>query len=151
MAEIHDKTAEYVLDVLESADDPLSVGQIQQRIADEGFDATTSAITDACETLREDGKVKSTGDPPNYYRVADVDESVRQHVRSVLESSDGPLSAGQIQQRIADEGLDVTTGTIDTVCSELVITGELVAVEDSSQRRYRTGEESIPTMENSQH
>ena len=60
-----------VFEVLESADGPLSTGQIQRRIAADGLDVATRAIRDACERLREDDEIEVVGDDSRRtYRLA---------------------------------------------------------------------------------
>jgi len=51
-----------VLAVLERAEEPLSTGTIQQRVASEGLDVATSAIRDACGELIEEGRVEAVGE-----------------------------------------------------------------------------------------
>jgi hypothetical protein len=57
-----DLVARYVLEALEAAEEPLSPGRLQQRIAANGLDATTGAIRDACESLREAGEIETVGE-----------------------------------------------------------------------------------------
>lgn len=64
-----DALPERVLDVLQDADKPLSAGQIQRRLAGNGFDATTGAIRDACHHLVDDGTVSKEGTPPEYQAI----------------------------------------------------------------------------------
>lgn len=61
-----DTLPDRVLAVLRDADEPLSAGQIQRRLASNGFDATTSAIRGACKQLVDDGAVIDEGTPPEY-------------------------------------------------------------------------------------
>jgi repressor of nif and glnA expression len=62
-----DRLATRVIDVLRAADEPLSVGRIQRRLARDGFDAATGAIREICRRLADDGEVESTGTPPAYH------------------------------------------------------------------------------------
>ena len=70
MTDERDHLASRVLDVLRRAEEPLSVGRIQRRLARDGFDAATGAIREVCRRLDDDGEVAATGSPPAY-RVAD--------------------------------------------------------------------------------
>jgi repressor of nif and glnA expression len=53
-----------VLSVLEAAEEPLSTGSIQRRVAAEGLDVATGAIRDACDDLVEAGEVEPVGEAP---------------------------------------------------------------------------------------
>jgi hypothetical protein len=53
-----------VLSVLEAAEEPLSTGVIQRRVAAEGLDVATGAIRDACGHLVEAGEVEPVGEAP---------------------------------------------------------------------------------------
>lgn len=66
MTDASDRLASRVVDVLQTAEEPLSVGRIQRRLAADGFDATTGAIRDACRRLAADGEIESIGSPPAY-------------------------------------------------------------------------------------
>ena len=70
MTDGSDRLASRVLDVLRTAEKPLSVGRMQRRLAGDGFDATTGAIRDACRRLADDGETEATGSPPAY-RIAE--------------------------------------------------------------------------------
>lgn len=61
-----ERLANRVLDVLRAADEPLSVGRIQRRLARDGFDATTGAVRDTCRRLIDAGEVEAVDDPPAY-------------------------------------------------------------------------------------
>lgn len=61
-----DALPDRVLAVLRDADEPLSAGQIQRRLASDGFDATTGAIRGACNQLADDGAIIDEGSPPEY-------------------------------------------------------------------------------------
>lgn len=63
-----------------------------------------------------------------------VDHGPAEYVLDALEPADEPLSAGEIQRHIADEGLDATTGAIADTCDELVVTGDVEPVEDSPKQ-----------------
>lgn len=70
MTDDRDPLESRVLDVLAAAEEPLSAGTIQRRLARDGFDATTGAVRDACQQLSEKGPVEVTDDPRGY-RIAD--------------------------------------------------------------------------------
>ena len=58
--------------VLENAEEPLSTGTIQCRVAREGLDVATSAIRAACEELLEAGEIAAVGEEPReQYRAVD--------------------------------------------------------------------------------
>jgi repressor of nif and glnA expression len=72
MSDDHGKVANRVLGVLADADEPLSTGRIQRRIANDGLDIATSAIRDACEELDAAGEIETVGESPRQkYRLAD--------------------------------------------------------------------------------
>jgi len=57
---------------LEDAEEPLSTGAIQRRVAREGLDVATSAIRAACEELLEAGEIAAVGEEPReQYRAVD--------------------------------------------------------------------------------
>jgi repressor of nif and glnA expression len=66
MTDASDRLTSRVVDVLQTAEEPLSVGRIQRRLAGDGFGAATGAIRDACRQLAADGEIESTGSPPTY-------------------------------------------------------------------------------------
>lgn len=69
-----------------------------------------------------------------------TDELVRNYVRKALESADEPLSPGRLQQRIAKNGLDATTGAIRSACESLLEASEIEIAEGSDGRKYRKQE-----------
>ena len=70
MVDHHDKIVEHVLSVLEAAEEPLSVGGLQRRIAGEGFDVTTGALREVCGELESAGRIEDVGDKSRKYRLA---------------------------------------------------------------------------------
>jgi repressor of nif and glnA expression len=66
MTDEFDRLATRVLEVLGAAEEPLSAGRIQRRLARDGSDATTGAVRDACRRLVDAGEVEAVGDPPAY-------------------------------------------------------------------------------------
>ena len=54
---------------LEDAEEPLSTGAIQRRVAREGLDVATSAIRAACEELLEAGEIAAVVAPDWKFRV----------------------------------------------------------------------------------
>jgi len=72
MSDDYGMVAKRVLGVLESADEPLSTGRIQRRIATDGLDVATSAIREACEELDAAGEIETVGESPRQkYRAVD--------------------------------------------------------------------------------
>jgi repressor of nif and glnA expression len=71
MVEHRDRIVEHVLSVLGDADEPLSVGRLQRRIAGEGFDVATGALREVCDELEADGDIENVGDPARKYRLAE--------------------------------------------------------------------------------
>lgn len=60
-------TTDRIVEVLEEGDEPLSVSQIQRRLATRSRDVTTNVIRDACRALCEEGVARETDDlPPKY-------------------------------------------------------------------------------------
>jgi repressor of nif and glnA expression len=66
MTDVSERLTAEILNVLRAADEPLSAGRIQRRMASDGYDATTGAVRDACRRLADEGVVASTDDPPAY-------------------------------------------------------------------------------------
>lgn len=62
------ETTDRVLEVLAEAEEPLSAGAIQRRLATRSRDVTTGVIRDVCKELVAEGRVEATDDlPPEYY------------------------------------------------------------------------------------
>jgi len=70
MVDHHDKIVEHVLSVLEAAEEPLSVGRLQRRIAGEGFDVTTGALREICAELESEARIEDVGDESRRYRLS---------------------------------------------------------------------------------
>ena len=66
-----------------------------------------------------------------------TDELVRTYVREALDAADEALSPGQLQQRIAANGLDATTGAIRNACESLLEADEIQSAEGTDARKYR--------------
>jgi predicted Zn-ribbon and HTH transcriptional regulator len=62
------ETTERVLEVMRDADEPLTAGAIQRRLATRSRDVMTGVVRDACEELIEEGRVESTDESPPAYR-----------------------------------------------------------------------------------
>jgi repressor of nif and glnA expression len=69
MVDHRDRIVEYVLSVLEAAEEPLSVGRLQRRIAGEGFDVTTGALREVCDELESAARIEDVGDDARRYRL----------------------------------------------------------------------------------
>lgn len=65
------ETVDRIVEVLEDADEPLSVSGIQRRLATTSRDVTTGVIRDVCKDLADEGTVAATDDTPPAYRLAD--------------------------------------------------------------------------------
>ena len=59
-----------------------------------------------------------------------VDEETTERIVEVLDEVDEPLTAGEIQRRIATRSRDVTTGVIRDACGELVDAGRAEEIDD---------------------
>ena len=59
-----------------------------------------------------------------------VDEETTERIVEVLDEADGPLTAGEVQRRIATQSRDVTTGVIRDACGELVDASRAEATDD---------------------
>jgi hypothetical protein len=65
------ETTDRVLEVLKSADEPLSASAIQHRIATRSRDMTTGIIRDVCKERIKSDMVEATDDVPPAYRLVD--------------------------------------------------------------------------------
>ncbi len=68
---VDDDTTERIVAVLDEADEPLTAGDVQRRIATESRDVTTGVIRDACGELVEAGRAEETDDLPPAYRLVE--------------------------------------------------------------------------------
>lgn len=66
-----------------------------------------------------------------------TDELVRTYVGEALDAADEPLSPGQLQQRIAANGLDATTGAIQRACESLLDANKIQDAKGTDGRKYR--------------
>ena len=69
--EVDEETTARIVEVLEAADEPLTAGRIQRRLATESRDVTTGVIRDACKELAEAGRAEKTDELPPAYRLAE--------------------------------------------------------------------------------
>ena len=58
-----------------------------------------------------------------------VDEGTTERIAEVLDEADEPLTAGEVQRRIATQSRDVTAGVIRDACGELVDAGRAEATD----------------------
>ncbi|ERG97078.1 hypothetical protein [Haloquadratum walsbyi] len=65
------ETTNRVLEVLKSANEPLSASTIQHHIATQSRDMTTGAIRDVCKEQIEMDTIEATDDIPPTYRLID--------------------------------------------------------------------------------
>jgi hypothetical protein len=63
------ETTARIADVLEDAEEPLTAGRIQRRLATESRDVTTGVIREACGELVEAGRADRTDELPPAYRL----------------------------------------------------------------------------------
>lgn len=68
---IDGETTKRIVAVLEAADEPLTAGQIQRRLATTSRDATTGVVREACSNLVQAGRVEQTDEVPSAYRLLD--------------------------------------------------------------------------------
>jgi len=68
---LNTETTNRVLEILESADEPLSASAIQHRIATRSRDMTTGIIRDVCKEQVEADMIEATDDIPPAYQLAD--------------------------------------------------------------------------------
>ena len=66
---VDEETTERIVEVLEAADEPLTAGRIQRRMATESRDVTTGVIREVCGELLEADRVEETDDRPPAYRL----------------------------------------------------------------------------------
>lgn len=72
MSDERSDVAERVRGTLADAEEPLTTGRIQRRIAGGGLDVATGAVRAACEELVEAGIAEPVGEPPRVeYRLVD--------------------------------------------------------------------------------
>ena len=69
--EVDEETTARIVEVLEAADEPLTAGRIQRRMATVSRDVTTGVIRDACKRLEEAGRAEKTDELPPAYRLAE--------------------------------------------------------------------------------
>ena len=69
---VDEETTERIVEVLEAADEPLTAGRIQRRMATESRDVTTGVVREVCGELVEIGRAEKTdGLPPAYSLLAE--------------------------------------------------------------------------------
>ena len=66
---VDEETTARIVDVLEDADEPLTAGRIQRRLATASRDVTTGVIRGRCGELVEAGRVEKTDELPPAYRL----------------------------------------------------------------------------------
>ena len=69
--EVDEETTARIVEVLEAADEQLTAGRIQRRMATESRDATTGVIRDACGELVDADRAEATDELPPAYRLAE--------------------------------------------------------------------------------
>ena len=69
--EVDEETTARIVEVLEAADEPLTAGRIQRRMATESRDVTTGVIRDVCKELEEAGRAERADELSPAYRLAE--------------------------------------------------------------------------------
>ena len=68
---VDEETTARIVEVLETADHPLTAGRIQRRMATESRDVTTGVIREVCKRLEKAGRAEKTDELPPAYRLAE--------------------------------------------------------------------------------